>query len=139
MKKLCLFFITCFTFVSFAKEKKSSFLISPSDSVNRASKNELKENIGEELKQALYACASITNELGNVQRELAELQRRILSRVENLVENKRCFKKAKRNELSRAFDIMAGIKNQLKTQKENIKKMSLQMNKNRCLKEDIKT
>lgn len=114
--------------------QKKSFLVAQDGSPNRASKNELKENIGEELKQALYACTAIATELSNVQRELASLQHRILSRVENLVEQKREFKKARRKELSDAYDIIVQVKNQLSKQKEMVKNIALKMDKNRCLK-----
>jgi hypothetical protein len=129
-KRLMLFFVIFFPL--HAEEKKSSFLVSEAPS---SSKNELKEDIGEELKKTLFTCTAIASELGNVQRELAALQHRVLSQVESLVENKRCFKKAKKTELSEAFSIMNTIKQELTTQKESIKKMALQMNKSNCLKE----
>jgi len=135
MRKIYLIFICFVACAAYAKVSKKSFLITEEDSVNRVSKNELKENIGEKLKQVLHACTSIADELGRMQRKLAALQRGMLNKVESLVENKRCFKKASRKDLSDAFDIMSSIKKQLRSQQNTIKQMSLNMNKNKCLRE----
>lgn len=126
----------CFASIVFANNsfaEGSSFLISDGHSSPRVSKNEIKENIGEELKKSLYACTEITTELSNVQRELANLQRRILSKVESLVENKGDFKKARRKELTDAQEIMASARKKLSVQKKEIEKIVLQLNKNKCL------
>jgi cell division septum initiation protein DivIVA len=137
-----IFCVSCFlsTVLLFAGNKarnsfrRNSFLVPEKNFVNRSSKNELKENIGEKIKRALYTCTSISSQLGQVQREIAELQKKLLSKVESLVENKRCFKKAKRRDLSEAFDIMSDIKNELNIQETKIKQLALKMSKNKCLK-----
>jgi len=131
----CFFLVLgcCFVGVFLEAGSKSQFLIQ-SNTNKKISKNTLKENIGEELKTALHTCASITSELGVLQQEVASLQRRLLSRVEKLVENNRCFKKAKRSELSQALTIMSGVKNQLQAQRSNVKQLASKINKNVCLK-----
>lgn len=113
--------------------ENSSFLVQ--EPQKRLSKNDLKENIGEELKQSLFTCASLANELGTVQRELAKLQKRLLAKVENLLENDRCFKKASRSELSSALKTMNAMQCQLRLQEQNIKRLLESMEKNVCLKD----
>lgn len=138
MKKYVICILFTFIPVAFQAKnstKKRSFLISTEDSSNRVSKNELKEDIGEELKKALYLCASISSELGSMQKKIAKLQNRFLSRVENLVENKRPFKKAKRKDLSNAFDIMRSVRGQLNNQKAIVKNLAMQLDENKCLKD----
>ena len=131
MKKQALFVIGLFVFgVIFAKS--SPFLVQIHKS-SRVSKNELKENVGEELKNALHHSAIIMCELGRVQQELADFQRRLLSRVESLVENVGEFKKGNRVELSEAKNIMDKVNEELGSQKQNIRELVVRMEKNKCL------
>jgi hypothetical protein len=124
--------LLCLTTHSFTKKQKNSFLISTRR--RRVSKNELKENIGEKLKCALRHCCSLTNELGKIQQQIASFQRRLISSVERLVENKKSFRKAKRKDLSEAFETISKITSQLKIQEKQIICMVEKMNSNVCLK-----
>ena len=134
--KLFLFTVLFLNSITFSTvfPKKDSFLVQKTTTSKRGSKNELKENIGEELKEALHACASIAVELGNLQKELGSLQKRLLTNVESLVENRRVFKKARQRELSGALRTMSKVKQQLRAQEQNVKRLSSEMNKSVCLK-----
>ncbi|MBU1008259.1 hypothetical protein KKA53_04245 [Candidatus Dependentiae bacterium] len=132
MKKLFLLIGSSFLVGGFVVGK-SLFLVE-SHTSKRVSKNQLKENIGDELKGALHTCASIVDNLGKLQQEVASLQCRLLDRVEKLIENNRCFKKAKRKELHDALDIMDKIKKQLLVQEGTVKQLAAHMDKNICLK-----
>lgn len=124
-----------FTGTSDLRKKHSSFLVQ--DVVNkRVSKNDLKEDIGGQLKDALFKCAFINKEIGNLQLELSSLQQKLLSRVEALIENKNHFKKANRRQLEDALQMMQKVCVQLKSQETNIKQIKVTMNKNRCFKDD---
>lgn len=112
---------------------KSSFLIQPKEAP-RASKNQMKEDIGGELKKSLYACASVSNELGKVQQALAVVETRLFARVERLVDNGKEFRKARHKDLSQALATMKDIAAQLRKQEASVQKMLVQMNKNTCLK-----
>ena len=134
MSKRYYFFVLvllCLTNYSFTKKQKNSFLIPASK--KRVSKNELKENIGEKLKCALRHCCSLTNELGKIQQQIASFQLRLISRVESLVENKKSFKRAKKKDLSEAFETISKITSQLKIQEKQIICMVEKMNRNVCL------
>lgn len=131
MKKRFLFLLSCFLVVGVVA--KNSFLVQ-TNANKRVSKNKLKEHIGDELKGALHACASIIDELGRVQQEVASLQRRLLDRVEKLIEHNRCFKKAKRTELANALDIMHDVTQRLRMQEGTVRQLAVRMDKNVCLK-----
>lgn len=141
MKKIFLITLSVVSLYTFmiAKDDTRSFLISPGSGSRPTSANELKENIGEQLKRALFDCNAISADLGNLQSELAHLQNRLLSRVEGLVENRRLFRKAKRKELAEALKTIATVKKELGSQREGIKKIVLNMNNNKCLREEKTT
>ncbi len=116
----------------------SQFLVSQTFKKN-ASKNELKEDIGAELKKALFSCANLATELGSLQREIAGLQKRLLGSVEKLVENQRVFRKAKKPVLADALKTMRQVRGQLSIQEQNVKKLVASLDENVCLKEEKRT
>ena len=138
--KLSYFFLSlCFVLswitseiTSVAAQKKESFLITKTPSTSK-SKNILKEDIGDELKKALHSCAAMTNELGKLQQKIALFQKKLLSRVENLVNHKRPFKKAKKSVLVDALKTMSEITARLEKNQTHVVAMVAQMNKNVCL------
>ena len=133
MKNMFLIFTLLVT-ISCNLVSKKSFLIPKEKTKIRVSKNVLKENIGDSLKNALYSCNTISSELGVLQKKLADLQRKLLSRVELLIDNKKPFKRAKKSELSNTLKVLSGIELLLKNQGEYVKKIVVQMDKNKCLK-----
>ena len=114
---------------------KESFLISKKNYKKRQSKTELKQDLGGELKQALYSCNNIVRELAKVQGQLAALQHRLLSRVEDLIANKKPVKKASRGELTRAIEIMNDARHRLAVQRRGVRVIGEQMDTCKCLEE----
>ena len=115
-----------------------SFIIKKTPT-KRVSKNVLKEDVGQNMKLALQACATINKELGVLQQKVADVQTNLLANVESLIENKKKFKKANRGQLSEALSIMQQAERQLKFQGQNINAIKVAMNKNACLKDEAKT
>ncbi len=114
---------------------KNSFLISSKkSSKKRPSKNKLKQNIGVSLKHALYRCAEISSELGELQKKISKLQSRLLSSVEKLVGDEKIFRKASRNSLDIADKIMTNVRFTLEKNRSSIKSINLEMDKSSCLK-----
>ena len=125
-----------FLFSEKGKEEKSnnnSFIIKEVNT-KKFSKNRLKEKIGQKMKNALHDCAQLTKKLGEVQIKLSNVQKQLFEKIEELVDNKRPFKRASRADLSGAYNIMHTVKDELCEQVSRIEKISLQMNKNICLK-----
>lgn len=116
---------------------KESFVVETPASSKHASKNELKEQIGDELKKALETSTLLIDELGKIQQQIASLQKHIVSSVTNLVGNERCFRKASRSSLREALQTMSTITAKLHKQKQNINIMVTQMDKNSCLKAGV--
>ena len=111
---------------SFAKQaRKKSFLV---DTTPKVSKNGLKEDIGEELKSALHACADMTKKLGEIQQQIAQFQTELLSKVEKLIDNRSPFKKAKQKTLSNSLKTMKEITSELGAQKKQVIQMVMRMN-----------
>jgi uncharacterized protein with ATP-grasp and redox domains len=136
-KKLFYFFWSVFLILFYMDRplislKKESFLITKIQPKSK-SKNVLKEDIGEELKKALHSCAAVTNELGKLQQKVALFQKKLLSRVESLVNHERPFKKAKKSTLTDALKIMSEITAKLEKNQKHVVAMVAQMNKNVCL------
>ena len=140
-KKLILFslFLGLVTIFIFGTQqiKKENFVISTEINTKKFSKNKLKEKIGQQMKDALHDCAELTKKLGQIQIKLSGVQKQLFEKIEELLDNKRPFKKASRANLSDAYKIMHNVKEELGIQVERVKKLSLQMNKNSCLKKGI--
>jgi len=135
MKKILLFVVLVASgqvLYSAKPPNQSQFLV-PQIIKKNASKNELKEDIGAELKKALFSCANLATELGSLQREIAGLQKRLLGSVEKLVENQRTFRKAKKPVLADALKTMRQVRGQLSIQEQNVKKLVASLDKNVCL------
>lgn len=130
-KKISFLLCLCIVPTLFSKE---SFVVEPSVDSKHASKNELKEQVGEELKKALETSTSLIDELGKIQQQIASLQKHIVSNVSNLIGNERCFRKASRKTLREALQTMSTITTKLQKQKQKINGMVVQMDKNVCLK-----
>ena len=114
---------------------QSNFFIPESDSSSKKkSKTALKEDLGDELKDALYTSVALANDLGVMQSEISKLQENLLSNVEGLVANDRKFKRSGKAELAHACKVMSKIRNELKSQKNTIEKMLEIMNVGGCLK-----
>ena len=89
-----LFILFClnldFTSTVFAK----NFIISSVKQKSQRSKARLKEDIGFNIKDVLNRCVDLNKSIGQVQIELANIQKQLFAKVERLIDNKSTFKKA---------------------------------------------
>jgi len=114
---------------------QSNFLVPESNQApGKKSKTTIKEELGDELKDALYNSVSFSNYLGEMQSSVSRLQEQLLSNVESLVGNDKKFKRAGKTELQNASKLMSKICDELKSQKKTIEDMLMVMNNGGCLK-----
>lgn len=132
MKRQILIF--SFLLLTFANIQNESFIVSVQEKKSNLSKNDLKENIGREMKDALNNCAELNKQLGQIQIQLSQLQKQLFEKVEQLIDNKQPFKKASRTNLSQTCKILQDVRSELTNQVNNVKKLSLQMSNDSCLK-----
>jgi len=104
------------------------------ETAKKLSKNSLKENIGQDIKNALYQCSELNKQIGKIQIQLSDIQKNLFEKVEELIDNKLPFKKASRGNLTDSFKVMHNVKKELDVQLVSIKKLSNQINKDSCLK-----
>ena len=100
----------------------------------KSSKNELKEDIGRQVRDALHECAELSGQIGKIQIELSAIQKNLFDKIEDLVDNKPPFKKAKRADLLDSLQIMQMVKNEFVAQVQVVKKLSAKLQNNKCFK-----
>lgn len=132
MKKklhLSLFILVIFNIVG-----AKNFIISSAKLKNQRSKTSIKEEIGFQIKDALNVCADLNKKIGQVQIELATIQKQLFAKVEKLIDNKRPFKKAKTGELNITLNTIKEVNNRFNVQLNSIKNIKEKLNNNNCLK-----
>ena len=112
----------------------SPFIVAPEKSGKRASKNALKEEVGEHMKGTLQQCATLARDLGNLQVELATVQQQLFEKVEALIDNGKPFKKATRAELQSSSKVLAHAKQKLAAQVQDVRELHKHINQDPCLK-----
>jgi len=117
-------FMFCFENLKF---NTSKFIVSKKKT-KKLSKNRLKESIGHELKDILDNCAEASKQLGILQVKIAQIQKGLLPKIENLVSNEKPFKKASRNDLQKTFNLTQNIASKLKEQVVTVNEMKSQIN-----------
>lgn len=132
MKRQILIF--SFLFLTFANTQNESFIVPVQEKKSNLSKNDLKENIGSEMRDALNNCVELNKQLGQIQIQLSQIQKQLFEKVEQLIDNKQPFKKASRANLSQTYKILQDVKSELTNQVNNVKRLSLQINGDSCLK-----
>jgi len=132
-----LFYVLLIVFSScFVINASSKFVVSEDKNKGRTvSKNELRESIGIEIKNVLHQCASLNQQLGEIQVELSKMQRQLFEKVEELIDNKRPFKKASRQQLRETLKVANKVGEQLKSEATVIQNAKEQINKDICLKQ----
>jgi len=129
-------FILIFSSFYFETNASSKFIVPEDKNRGRSvSKNELKENIGGEIKNVLHQCASLNRQLGEIQVELSKMQKQLFEKVEELIDNKRPFKKASRQQLRETFKVVNKVNQQLKNEATVIQDVKEQIDKDVCLKQ----
>jgi len=134
-----------FSFFNFVKAENQNVVIkkeSPSFVIKKAttrgknkSKTELKESIGGEIKNVLNKCAHVNKQLGEMQIELSEMQKQLFDKVEELIDNKKPFKKASREQLNKTLNVVNSVNVKLSEQSGIITQIKNQINKDICLKQ----
>ncbi len=138
-KKLCSFLIVLVFFnIVYAKTVLAkNFIVSSTKVKNQRSKTSLKEDIGFQIKDALNVCADLNKKIGQVQIELATIQKQLFAKVEKLIDNKRPFKKARTGELNKTLSTMKEVNNSFNAQLNSIRRLKQKLNNNNCLKKTV--
>ena len=108
---LSLLLLTC-TLPLAAEETASPFIVETSVD-KHASKNNIKEEVGEHMKGTLHICAVLARELGYLQAELAQVQEQLFDKVEALIDNRKPFKKATRTQLQGTSNVLVHAEQEL--------------------------
>lgn len=123
------------TFSLTAADVASPFIV-PEQAVDKhASKNSLKEEVGQHMKGTLQKCATLARELGQLQAELAQVQQQLFEKVEELIDNRKPFKKATRTELQGSTNVLAHAEKQLSEQLKSVKQLRAHIQGDCCLKQ----
>ena len=120
MKGCVFFYIVVFFFVgaySFAKQEvitkkideNQFFVTTTKDPSKKSSKGEVKEKLGEEIGNALNTFNNVQKKMGEVQVQLAALQKQLFVKIEQILENGGSVKKASRVECKGAFGVVKEI------------------------------
>ena len=133
-KSLVIIFSLVFCNIISAQED-NNFIVSATDSkISKQSKNSMKEDIGQTIKEALNHCADLNKQIGKIQIELADIQKNLFAKIEELIDDKRPFKKASRSDLTEALVTIKSVNSEVSRQVENVMKIETQINKSKCLK-----
>ncbi|MCK4651229.1 hypothetical protein KAT08_03605 [Candidatus Babeliales bacterium] len=137
MKKFNLILFFVIVFISYElhlETKDENFIISKNKKTKKLSKNRLKEKIGENVKKLLYNFVELNKRVGKLQQEVSEIEKHMFEKAEQLVDNKKPFKKAGKNDLADALKIMLDVNSELLVQLNSLTKIREKINKNDCLK-----
>ncbi|MBD3231491.1 hypothetical protein GF322_02395 [Candidatus Dependentiae bacterium] len=136
MKRINFFFlIISFCFLCNQNFAINNFIVSKQDDLlKKLSKNQLKENIGDQIKEVLHDCAELNKQLGLIQVQLSNIEKQLFDKISELIDNKNPFKKAGRVDLSSSFKILNNVRKELINQVDVVKNLHLQINKDKCLK-----
>ena len=122
--------------INFINAELPSFVIKKEATRGKnKSKTELKENIGGEIKNVLHKCAQVNKQLGEMQIELSKMQKQLFDKVEELIDNKKPFKKASREQLNKTLNVVNNVNVKLSEQSGIINQIKNQINKDICLKQ----
>lgn len=115
------------------KSEVNQFVISNSFKKN-ASKNDIKEEIGEVMKSALHSCADFAKMIGEIQIEISKIQTHLFSDVENLIDNSKNFKNASKNQLKQCHGSLQKITAEFSCQLAKLKEIKKEIDLDACLK-----
>ena len=79
-KKLSVILFCLNVFMLFFLSAEESFIISKKVDT-KSSKNELKEDIGRQVRDTLYECAELNSQIGKIQIELAAVQKKMFDKI----------------------------------------------------------
>lgn len=130
IKNIFLLFIT-FAYFNFGFTK--NFIISNSNTKNQRSKNSIKESIGFEIKDVLDRFADLNKKIAQIQIEISNLQKRLVEKSGKLIENKRPFKRASRNGLTKTLKALQNTEKTIADQLILVNNLKKEFNNNDCL------
>ena len=118
-----------------ADDTASPFIVTESTPDKRASKNGLKEDVGEHMRGTLQKCASLSRELGYLQAELAQVQQQLFDKVAALIENRKPFKKATRAQLQGTSSVLVHAEQELEQHLAKVKQLRAHLQSDHNLKQ----
>lgn len=127
-------FLSLFLCVTVFYTNAENFIVAPKVNTKKMSKNNLKEKIGQEIRDSLHNCTKLTKKIGELQVELSSIQKQLFDKIEKLLDNKPPFKKAGRKELSDSFETIRTVRIALEKNSDDVKKLKLKINGDSCLK-----
>ena len=68
--------------------------------------------------------------------QLSEVEQQLFEKIEKLIDNKPPFKKASHGNLADSFKILSGVRKELQSQVERVSRLSVEIDKNSCLKKN---
>ena len=139
MKHKSLFLTTLFaTAINlFPSEKKEAETI-------KQSKSTLKENLGSNIKRTLDECAELNGKLGKIQHQLSGIQKQLLNKGEELLDNGPAFKQKDHRTLFNSVEVTDSANKKLTTLLDSLENNSLvsvieALEKDECLKKTNNT
>lgn len=119
----------------------------PQQKTKKLSKNELKESVGQEIRDAFMITTNVAKcagmcqvamgkeqegknlsflqkTFGNLHIELAQLQQKFSQLVERLIDDQKPFKHASRDKLNKALEVMQNVQGGLKGHEEKLSKVA---------------
>ncbi|MFH1462010.1 MAG: hypothetical protein ABIF12_03630 [bacterium] len=111
-----------------------NFIISSAKVKTQRSKGSLKQDIGFQVKDVLNNFADLNKKIAQIQIEISELQKHFIEKSENLIDNKRPFKKASGKDLSNALNLLKLTNLKIAEQLVVVDNLKSEFDKNICLK-----
>ena len=132
MKKILVLGLVLFN-ITLITAKEENFIVSKKVDTS-FSKNNLKENIGQEAKAVLHQCSQLNKEIGKIQMEIADIQKNLFDKIEELIDNKPPFKRASRADLLNGLKVIQGANKEFTAQVSSLKNLQEKINQDKCLK-----
>ena len=111
---LLLIVLTTSSFVH--AEEAPAFLIAQTEAkeLKHTSANALKQDLGDEIKELLSVSTQLNRQLGKIQKKIADLQDSLLENGDQLLNDRKPYKKASKKDLNAALKTAQSAHTQLK-------------------------
>jgi hypothetical protein len=100
-------------------------LFSEAETKIKQSKSNLKENLGANIKKTLDECAELNGRLGQIQHQLSGIQKQLLSKGEELLDNGPAFKQKDHRTLHNSVEVTESTNKKLTGLLDSLEKNSL--------------
>jgi len=128
-------FFSVISLATEAPDKKNETFIVKQEVSKPMSRRQVKENIGEGIKDVLHSYVKFNKHVGKLQQEICGIEKHLFGKVERLADNQTPFKNASKRSLKDALQIMNDVNARLGSYIKSLKEIRAQVNKNYCLKE----